>query len=117
MIAEGDVEVSVCYGLGASCLGRFPRRLVGGLPAREVVQKVLESPQPTESAARTVRVLSKVVRSGRPIDVELSSGPDDGTSPGKPIALDDVVVPERRDDIAPQSDKVTVLLSEAYRGG
>ena len=117
MIAEGDVEVSVCYGLGASCVGRFPHRLVGGLPAREVVQKVLESPQPTESAARTARVLSRVVRSGRPIDVELSNAPEDGTNPGRPIALDDVVVPESRNDSAPQSDKVTVFLSEAYRGG
>lgn len=118
MIAERDVEVRVCYGLGASCLGRFPRRVIGGLPTHEVIQRVIDSPQPTESAARTARVLTKVVGSGRPVDVEVHTGPNDVTRPGKPIALDDVVIPERSvGDGAPQPDSVTVLMSEAYRGG
>ena len=118
MLTEQDVEVRVRYGLGASCVGRFAPGSIGGLSAREVVHRVTDSRQPTESAARTARVLAKVLRSGRPIDVELSNGTDDVTSPGKPIVLDDVIVPERpAGDGARQPDSVTVHMSEAYRGG
>ncbi|MBI4718248.1 MAG: hypothetical protein HY763_10615 [Planctomycetes bacterium] len=118
MIAEADLEVSVCYGLGASCVARFSRSIVVGLPARDLVQMVLDTPQSTEPAARTARVLGDVVRSARAIDVEVAAGATEMAGPGRPITFDDIVLPGAPPrDAAPLPDKLTVLVSEAYRGG
>lgn len=118
MLTQQDVEVRVHYGLGESCVGRFGHQDIGGLPVRDVIDRVTNSPQPTETAVQTAKVVAKVLRSGRPIDVELSNGADDGTSRGKPIVLDDVVLPERpAGDSVRQPGSVTVRMSEAYKGG
>jgi hypothetical protein len=118
MSVSAEVDVSVVYGMGGACAGRFPRHSVEGLAARDLVQQVIQRPQPAGPAARTAQVLAEVLRSRREIDAELTDGPDEATGRGQPITLDQVVVRGRSD--APQSperDDVTIRISESYRGG
>ena len=88
--SANQIAIHVSYGVGESCRGRFARRTVAGLTARQLVARVIECRQPHGPETRTANVLGEVLRSSRQIDVELAAGP--GSSAGRPIALDDVVV-------------------------
>ncbi len=114
MIARNanQIAVHVSYGVGESCHGRFARRTVAGLTARQLVARVIECRQPHGTGTRTANVLGEVLRSSREIDVELAAGP--GSSAGRPIAFDDVVVEKGEQS---DQDEFTLLISESYRGG
>ncbi len=109
---SNQVAVSVSYGVGESCSGRFARRTVAGLTARQLVKRVVECRQPRGTASRTATVLGDVLRSSRLIDVEIARGSN--ATAGTPIALDDVVL---RGDEKSDQDEFTILVSENYRGG
>ena len=111
---SGQVTVGVTYGLGASCGGRFARRTVEGLSARQLVNRVIECHQARGPAARTAVVVGEVLSSPRQLDVELVRG--SGTA-GQPIALDDVVVHGPGEGEKADTDEYTIMISESYRGG
>lgn len=116
MKAQNDVLVRVPYGIGAAVTGRLPMGLLAGVPAREVIQRVIATPQDTDPARRTARVLADVLRTGRRIDVEVSASADDSAI-GEPIRLEDVALPRKSTGSYPASDTLTIRVSEEYRGG
>jgi hypothetical protein len=117
-----EIDVRVTYGLGGSVFGQFPRHRVAGMSARELIQLVIDGPQPPGSAARTAKVLADVLRTQRMIDAELTRAAG-GQADGDPISLDQVVVKEedveeqRESPVIQDTEEVTIRLSEAYRGG
>ena len=111
---NGHVTVGVAYGLGSECGGRFARRTVEGLSARQLVSRVIECRQARGPAARTATVVGEVLRSSREVDVELVQG---SSTTGQPIALDDVVVHGPGGDEKADTDEYTIMISENYRGG
>lgn len=105
------IDVGIRYGISGAVRARLARRTVAGLTARQLVQRVIECRQPGAPGARTARVLGDVMRGSRQLDVELARGAD--APAGEPIAFDDVL----SDDTAADQDDLTLLVSEAYRGG
>ena len=120
--AKKRVDVRVTYGLGGSVFGQFPRDTVAGISARDLINLVLDGPQPAGSATRTAKVLADVLCTERAIDAELTRA-SSGEADGEPISLDQVVVKEeggeeqRESRVIQESEEVTIRLSEAYRGG
>jgi hypothetical protein len=106
------------YGLGASFRARFDRVKIEGWTARQIMQDAIDRPRPPGPADRTAKVLADVLRENRQVDVELVDGPTDGMTVGRPITLEHVVFP-RGDttDRTQQSDSITIVVSESYRGG
>jgi len=120
MTAEVDrkeLEVSVKYGIvGAGCNARMTRVEAAGMTARQLVEHVLRQ-QPSNGANHWIgRVLDEVIRSDREIDVELSHGPGSGLA-GDPIGLQEMVVIPSLEKQTAHPSKLTVSLSESYRGG
>jgi hypothetical protein len=112
----------VCYGIGGTCSSRFGRHEIEGLSARELIGRVVDSPQPSGPAARTAAVLRDALRCAREIDVELARAANScGEREGAPITMQDVVIP--KESGAPETqtnandETVTLLVSESYRGG
>ncbi|MBW2282842.1 MAG: hypothetical protein JRG76_01940 [Deltaproteobacteria bacterium] len=110
----GEVTIGVAYGLGASCGGRFARRTVEGLSARQLVNRVIECRQVRGPASRTAAVVGEVLRSTRQIDIEVVQG---SSATGQPISLDDTVVHGPGGDQKSDTDEYTIMISESYRGG
>jgi hypothetical protein len=120
--AKKRVDVRVTYGLGGSVFGQFPHDRVAGMSALDLINLVLDGPQPPGPATRTAKVLADVLRTERAIDAELTRATS-GEADGEPVSLDQVVVKEedgeeqRDNSVTQESDEVTIRLSEAYRGG
>jgi hypothetical protein len=116
------VRVGVTYGMGGSAFAEFPRDEIAGKSAAELIAKVISRPQPSESAARTARVLQEAMRTAREIDAELIRS-SRNRADGEPIGLDQVVVAreegvEQGEGVAVQeTEEVTFRVSESYRGG
>ncbi len=111
-----QVDVRFAYGVGESCGASFPRRAVKGLTARQLLARVIESPQPPGPAARTAVVLASVLQSHRTVDAELINGAPQG--PGHPIALDDVIIRGRsKENGQREQETYTIMISESYEGG
>jgi hypothetical protein len=111
------LDISVRYGIvGAGCSAQIPRNEAAGLTARQLVESVLERQSGNGSSSWIGRVLGEVLESRRDVDVELHFGPRTETA-GAPIGIQDVIelpLPESEDA---QPSRVTISLSESYRGG
>jgi len=115
------VRLEVGYGLGGAATGEFPRHQVAGMPARDVIQRVLEMPQQPGPASRTAKVLADALRTMRQIDAELVNA-SSGKAQGEPIGLDDVVITcdddqKQEGSVGQETEEVSIRCSESYRGG
>ena len=114
-----EVGFNVIYGIGAACYGRLQRESISGLSTRELIARVAEHPQAAGPASRTATVLMEVLRSGRPVDVELVHSAS-ANAEGEPIGLDDPVSLREAADVGgsgAESDELTIRISESYQGG
>jgi hypothetical protein len=117
MIAT-EVEVEIEYGLGAKCTGRFPRTVVEGLPVKEVIAQVAGQEQRTDDARRAARVVQNALRGTEPIDLELPPATGAPETLGKPLTMDDILVPKGVGaEDASRIRQLAIRMSESYRGG
>jgi hypothetical protein len=116
------IKWGLTYGMGGTAFAELPLEQVAGKSALEVIKRILDHPQSSESAARTARVLEEALQTARTIDAELiraSRNKADGT----PITFDQVIVDceeceEQGESVAVQeTEEINIRLSEAYRGG
>jgi len=113
-----QVRVGVDYGMGGSLSALFERDVLEGMPAIEVLRRVLDAPQPPGSESRTARVVAEALRTLREIDVELvkASG---SKAEGEPIGLDQVILAREEDEntVGRKQEEIRIRLSESYCGG
>lgn len=117
---DGSVrDVSITYGIGAQCGARFPDVEIAGLRARDLIGRVVATPQPPGPASRTAAVLAGALRAGRRIDIVLASNSaKDQPYGGVPISPDHVVVSAASGKTSATSQKsISLMVSEAYVGG
>jgi hypothetical protein len=110
---EQDFRAEVRYGMGAVCEADLEE--VEGLTACELIQKVVSTPQQSQSAQRTARVLKEVIGSKRTLDVEIISGHGDDGETGEPVELNDVLI--RKSEENTKTDAINIRVSEPYVGG
>lgn len=108
-------ELVVKYGMGAECRASLEESALEGLPVRDVIRMVVDSPQLNEAARRTAGGLDECIRSRRIMDVELIKGKRKDGERGTPIELNDIVI--GRGDQSTETDSLTILVSEPYQGG
>ncbi len=116
------IHARIHYGIGSYCSSSFERHALEGISARELINRVINSPQPHPSAQRTASVLRDALRCQREIDVELSRAASWREAlEGTPIALSDVVVEKSRADAKSEKsaddETINLAVSEQYRGG
>jgi len=114
---DKEYELQVGYGIGASCQAVLKSSEVEGQPTRHLIDRVARSAQSTEPARRTARVLREVLASDRVVNIELSAGPGSNQSTGNAIDIDEVVVPPNGESETVERQRVTLHLSEDYKGG
>ena len=73
-VKEEQVDTKLHYGMGAVCEASLPESKVRNMTARNVIMAVTNSPQSSEPARRTARVVTEAIRSGRDMDVEVYEG-------------------------------------------
>jgi hypothetical protein len=115
-VKEKEVNTEVQYGMGAACSATLLESEVYNVPARNVIMTVASSPQSTEPAQRTARVVVEAIQSGRTIDVEVFDRTKSSNVEGRPIELDDVVISDK-DEQKLKPDNLTLHVSEPYVGG
>lgn len=111
-----ELEVALQYGMGASCTATLEKDSVKGASARDLIRQVVRSPQRSNPSQRAARVLAEIIGSQRTVDVEVLHGDRKDDQPGKPIELDEVVVPDSNEQ-TPDTEKLTIQISEPYVGG
>lgn len=115
-VKKNKIDAEVQYGMGAACSATLLESEVFNVPARNVIMAVANSPQPTEPARRTARVVVEAIRSGRTMDVEVYDGTKSSNVEGRPIELGDVVISDK-DEQKLKTDNLTLRVSEPYVGG
>jgi hypothetical protein len=115
-VKKNQIDTEVEYGMGAACTATLLEAEVFNLPARNVIMAVANSPQSTEPARRTARVVVEAIQSGRTLDVEVQDGTKTGNIEGRQIELDDVVISEK-DEQKLKTNNLTLHVSEPYVGG
>ncbi len=116
-VKEEQVDTKLHYGMGAVCEASLPESKVRNMTARNVIMAVTNSPQSSEPARRTARVVTEAIRSGRDMDVEVYEGAKSDEVSGRPVELGDVVIPDRNGEKTLETDRLTLQVSEPYVGG
>jgi hypothetical protein len=116
-IREECLELEFEYGMGGSMKLCESIDAVVGRRIRELLQKAVESQQNHVAAWRTAETLCRnVLENRRLVDVEVTSHPRNGVPHSTPAELDDVLIPNNEED-AQLPEKVTIHVSEPYKGG
>jgi hypothetical protein len=115
-VKKNQIDTEVQYGMGAACSATLLENEVFNVPARNVIMTVANSPQSTEPARRTARVVVEAIRSGRTMDVEVYDGTKTRNAEGRPIELNDLVITDKDEQI-PKTSNLTLHVSEPYVGG
>jgi hypothetical protein len=117
-VKKKQIDTEVQYGMGAACSATLLESEVFNVPARKVIMAVVNSPQSTEPARRTARVVAEAICSGRTMDVEIYNGIKSSNIEGRPIELGDVVISDKdKNEQNPKTNNLTLRISEPYIGG
>jgi hypothetical protein len=117
-VEEKQIDTEVQYGMGAACSATLLESEVFNAPARKVIMAVVNSPQSTEPARRTARVVAEAICSGRTMDVEVYNETKSNNIEGRPIELGDVVISDKdKNEQNPKTNNLTLRVSEPYVGG
>lgn len=118
MKTRHTVKTTAVYGLTeVGPVAVLDAEEVVGATAREMVMRVAQTPQTSDPARRTARILRDAV-AHRALDYEVVRGDGaEASQVGEPIGPDEVVVPVARDLEAPRTRHLTLRASEHFVGG
>ena len=115
-IRQECLELEFEYGMGDSIKLREPIDAVVGRSIRELLQKAVESQGNHSAVWRTAETLCRnVLENRRQVDVEVTAHRGNGVPHSTP-ELDDVLIPNNEEH-AQLPEKVTIHISESYKGG
>jgi hypothetical protein len=105
------------YGLGASCAAEVPVSEVQGVSASDLLVDLIRRPQRTNEAGRTALVLQDMLTAGRAFDLAVSTPRNGERAAPRHVLPTDVVVRPADAERGLLPHKVTLHVSESYRGG
>ncbi len=116
-VKEKQIDTELRYGMGAVCKASLPESKIRNVTARNVIMAITSSPQSSETARRTARVVTEAIRRGRSMDVEVYEGAESDEVTGRPVELGDVVIPDRNGEQDTETERLALQVTEPYVGG